>query len=110
MTPSASSFLEHHQVGPIQKLAFDVLGVCKRGIPRASPNEREPKPELLRKIRADVRLRLDGPSCERGCRGRGPYCGVPGLPARIGEPAASGRSVGLLAHRCAASDDVAAGA
>jgi hypothetical protein len=38
------------------------------------------------------------------------YCRVPGLPARVGELAASRRSDGLLAHRCAASDDIAAGA
>src|SRR5437660_6244501 len=35
---------------------------------------------------------------------------VPGLPARVGEPPRGGRSVRLLAHRCAASADVAAGA
>src|SRR3546814_3777701 len=45
-----------------------------------------------------------------GCRGRGPYRLVPGLPARVGKPPPGGRSVRRLAHRCAASDDIAAGA
>ena len=51
-----------------------------------------------------------GAAGERGCRGRSPYRLVPGLPARVGEPAPGGRSVRLLAHRRAASDDIAAGA
>ncbi len=33
--------------------------------------------------RDDVCLRTAGPACERDCGGRGPYCLVPGLPARI---------------------------
>ena len=65
--------------------------------------------EPLRAERGDVRLRRSGAGGERGCRGRSPYRLVPGLPARVGEPPPGGRSVRLLAHRCAASDDIAAG-
>ena len=51
-----------------------------------------------------------GAAGERACRGRSPYRLVPGLPARAGEPAPGGRQLRRLAHRCAASDDIAAGA
>src|SRR3546814_19928588 len=57
-----------------------------------------------------VRVRRSSAGGERGCRGRGPYRLVPGLPARVGKPPPGGRSVRRLAHRCAASDDIAAGA
>src|SRR6185503_20642637 len=69
----------------------------------------EPQLEPLRGKRGNVRLRPAGSACERGCRGGSPYRLMPGLPARAGEPPAGGRSVRLLAHRCAASAYIAAG-
>src|SRR5207248_9904004 len=64
----------------------------------------------LRAERGNLRLRRSGIGAERGCRGRSAHRRVPGLPARIGEPPPGGRQVRLLAERCAASNDIAAGA
>src|SRR5262245_13858383 len=75
--------------------------------PRHGP---KPKPEPLRKSRADLRLRPAGPANARSARDPGTHRLVPGLPARVREPPAGGQSVRLLAHRRAASNDVAAGA
>jgi hypothetical protein len=38
-----------------------------------------------------------------------PHRFVPGLPARVGEPAPGRQSFRLLAHRCAASNYIASG-
>src|SRR5206468_304762 len=64
----------------------------------------------LRAERGNLRLRRSGVGAERGCRGRSAHHRVPGVPARIGEPLPGGRQVRLLADRCAAPDDIAAGA
>src|SRR4051812_46999055 len=64
----------------------------------------------MRAERGNVRLRPEGPACERGCGGRSVCCLVPGLPARVGEPTTGDRYLRLLAHRCAASNDIAPGA
>src|SRR5258708_38221121 len=70
----------------------------------------EPKPTPMPKERNDVRLRAAGPACERDCRGRSPHRLVPGLLAGTRGAASGGRPFRLLAHRCAASLRVAAGA
>ena len=44
-----------------------------------------------------MRLRPAGPACERGCRGRSAHRLVPGLPARVGEPATGDQYLRLLA-------------
>src|SRR4051794_13142321 len=67
----------------------------------------ESKSERLRTDRDRVRVRAAVPPPERGCPGRSPYRVMPGVPARVGEPPTGGQSVCLLAHRCAAADDVA---
>src|SRR5215469_4662609 len=68
-----------------------------------------PESEPLRAERVNMRLRPAGLACERGCRRGNPHRFVPGLPARVGEPAPGGQSVRLLAHRCAASNYSASG-